>query len=1141
MNGDFSKLTPEERDARLTALALGELRPNEAAELHRALAADPALARAFALRQKTIGLVQETITGEAGIPAGAPTRLTAERREKLLEMFAARPSERAAATGNWRKAWYVPISAAAALIGLLVAAVFILGGSRTRYGAVAKISIERDAPDAEGIKHHSYIGRHGEMETKGVTPLPGIAAASSELATDEAIEKRERGESTAKMPPAPASGRLEGRLQDTSPEKATVTSEAVQSANIVPTPPPAASTLGKGLASAPIKDGSDAITVVSGGAMMPAAANGGVYSVNAVGSVNTYTPTGVVTTPGEIPLFADNVGAIAVANYLTAGVPSQSTQFRAQFDSPIEKKGDLSLAANIDSFAPAYSFALTPQNSGEANGRGRGGEPQLAQEESRRLDDKRAPAGTAEVEQKLVPAPAPPPVVADPNAVTLSFGTSSPTNATVGGRAAFAINNPQGQPGVDIALGPEAEKRGFGFWAFNAPNQNEDVRRRSSLDDYSGIALAGTDADKAKLPQLDNKEQRDRGLGGRFISGYSLNSIVSDRGEAPDERSGATGRATDQNSINRFSRTENEDIGGPADLSRSTVPADGRRAVGGGGFGGGGFGTRLGAEVEHAKQAGENAPIAAARDRESKRAVSDSPRTIAELTERDESFQNLARLETGVEVGARLRKNSNREPLSAPRPAAPAEKPQEAGRPGVPEAAKSTPAIPPAVPQPEVLTADNPYSTFSLNVADVSFKLASASLERGAMPDAASIRSEEFINAFDYRDPLPAPGVPVAFAFDRAHYPFAHNRDILRLSIKTAAEGRDASRPLNIVLLLDNSGSMERADRVCIIQESLRTLAAQLQPRDKLSVVTFARTARLWVDGVSGTNAADVARRVGSLTPEGGTNLEDALDLAYRTAVRHYEAGSVNRVVLLTDGAANLGNVDPQALKAKVESNRKQGIALDCFGIGWEGYNDDLLETLSRNGDGRYGFVNTPEEAGTEFAAQLAGALHVAASDVKVQVEFNSQRVTAYRQIGYARHQLTKQQFRDNTVDAAEIAAAEAGNALYTIETTALGHGPIATVRVRFKVPGTADYQEHEWDVPYVLTAPDLEQAAPALRLAATASAFSEWLASSPFASDVTSDRLLALMNGVPEAFGADPGPKRLEWMIRQAKTISGK
>jgi Mg-chelatase subunit ChlD len=458
-----------------------------------------------------------------------------------------------------------------------------------------------------------------------------------------------------------------------------------------------------------------------------------------------------------------------------------------------------------------------------------------------------------------------------------------------------------------------------------------------------------------------------------------------------------------------------------------------------------------------------------------------------------------------------------------------------------PDSTLPKPAAPAPIPQPEIQTCDNSFSTFSLNVSDVSFKLAAASLEKGLMPEPATVRSEEFINAFDYRDPEPPPSVPVAFAYERARYPFAQNRDLLRFSLKTAALGRQPGRPLNIVLLLDNSGSMERADRVRIIQEALRVLASQLQPQDKFSVVTFARTPRLWVDGVAGNEAAQAAAEVGSLTPQGGTNLEDAMNLAYQTALRHYLANGVNRVVLLTDGAANLGNVDPEALKQKVEAHRKQGVALDCFGIGWEGYNDDLLEILSRNGDGRYGFINAPEEAAVEFAGQLAGALHVAASDVKVQVEFNPARVSAWRQIGYAKHQLTKEQFRDNTVDAAEIGAAESGNALYVVQVNPRGDGPLATVRVRYKVPGTTDYHEHEWPVPYNGNAVAMEQATPAMRLAATGSAFSEWLVSSPYATEVSPDRLLGYLTGVPELYGADTRPKKLEWMIRQAKSITGK
>ena len=451
------------------------------------------------------------------------------------------------------------------------------------------------------------------------------------------------------------------------------------------------------------------------------------------------------------------------------------------------------------------------------------------------------------------------------------------------------------------------------------------------------------------------------------------------------------------------------------------------------------------------------------------------------------------------------------------------------------------PAANAPVPQPEILTRENAFSTFSLNVSDVSFKLAAASLEKGFMPDAASIRSEEFINAFDYRDPEAAAGQPLAFAAERARYPFAHNRDLLRFSVKTAAAGRPAGRALNLVLLLDNSGSMGRADRVQIIREALRVLATQLQPQDTVSVVTFARTARLWADGVAGDKAGETLDQVGGITPQGGTNLEEAMRLAYETARRHYLANGMNCVVLLTDGAANLGNVDAAVLKKKVEAQRKQGIALDCFGIGWEGFNDDLLEQLSSNGDGRYAFINSPEDAGMEFAAKLAGALQVAASDVKVQVEFNPQRVISYRQIGYAKHQLTKEQFRDNTVDAAEIAAQEAGNALYTVETKPDGTGPIAKVRVRYKVPGTADYRERSWDVPYAGNLVSLEQSSAAMRLAVTASAFSEWLAASPFAQEVSPEELLKTMSGVPEIYGADQRPKKLEWMIRQAKSVSGK
>jgi hypothetical protein len=249
-------------------------------------------------------------------------------------------------------------------------------------------------------------------------------------------------------------------------------------------------------------------------------------------------------------------------------------------------------------------------------------------------------------------------------------------------------------------------------------------------------------------------------------------------------------------------------------------------------------------------------------------------------------------------------------------------------------------------------------------------------------------------------------------------------------------------------------------------------------------------------------------------------------------------AGGSSRVVLLTDGAANLGNVDPEALRRLVEEYRQRGVALDCFGLGWEGYNDDLLQHLSSNGDGRYGFLNSPEDAKVNFAGQLTSAFRVAAADVKVQVEFNPKRVIVFRQIGYARHQLSAEQFRDNAVDAAEIGAAESGNALYIVQVNSRGEGPIGQVRVRYKLPGTGEFREQQWPVPYTGEAGPLDAAGPSLRLAVTAAAFSEWLMTSPFAAEVTPDRLLNLLTGVRDEITSDPQPRKLEWMMRQARSL---
>lgn len=476
-------------------------------------------------------------------------------------------------------------------------------------------------------------------------------------------------------------------------------------------------------------------------------------------------------------------------------------------------------------------------------------------------------------------------------------------------------------------------------------------------------------------------------------------------------------------------------------------------------------------------------------------------------------------------------------PIPAPIvPARPAsEEPQDKRKPGS--------SLPPLIHQMEVQTAPNSvvnFSTFSLNVSDVAFKTAAASLQAGQWPDPNSIRVEEFINAFNYRDPTPPPGSRLAFHWEVARHPFAHQRDLLRFAIQTAALGRQATQPLNLVLLLDNSGSMGRPDRVAIVNQALMVLSDKLQPLDKISVIAFARRPQLCVDGQSGHRAKEALLSALSLNPQGGTDLGAGMDLAYQIALKHFQPQANNRVLLLTDGAANLGDINPEILRNKVKTHRQKGIALDCFGVGWEGLDDELLELLSRNGDGRYALLNDVDQAAIEFAEKLAGALNVAAADVKTQVEFNPARVTAYRQIGYARHQLTKEQFRDNTVDAAELAATEAGNAMYVIQVNPNGHGPLGVVRVRYRIPNTGQYEEKEWTLPYTPQPPPLPQASPAMRLAAAAALFGEYLAHNPYAGEIQIKSLHILAGSVVSSFEPDPRPRQLLTMIQQAMRLQG-
>lgn len=418
----------------------------------------------------------------------------------------------------------------------------------------------------------------------------------------------------------------------------------------------------------------------------------------------------------------------------------------------------------------------------------------------------------------------------------------------------------------------------------------------------------------------------------------------------------------------------------------------------------------------------------------------------------------------------------------------------------------------------ETSAASDPVSTFSLNIGDASFRIAQAAVAAGGRPDPAVVRVEQFYNAPDYQDPAPAAGEPVAVTIEQGAHPLVPGRNLVRIALKTAASGRAAKQPLRLTLLADQSGSMAREDRREAMEKALAGLVGLLTKDDQVSVIGFSRRPRLLADGLAGDQAAQLAGLVNQSASEGGTNLEEAVTAAAEVARRRQFAGARNRLVLFTDGAANLGNADPVRLAGMVKDLRQQGIAFDIAGIVADGLNDGLLGELARHGNGRYHVVG--REGGGEFAAQLAGAFRPAAENVKVQVHFNPARVARYRLIGFEQDRLRGEDFRNDAVDAAELAAEETGVAVYQIEPVPDGSGELGEVAVRFRDTASGEMVERTWVISDAVAAPPFDRASPSMQLAALAMLAGEKLRGGPQAATIDFKQFEGPLANVRRHFG---------------------
>jgi Ca-activated chloride channel family protein len=408
----------------------------------------------------------------------------------------------------------------------------------------------------------------------------------------------------------------------------------------------------------------------------------------------------------------------------------------------------------------------------------------------------------------------------------------------------------------------------------------------------------------------------------------------------------------------------------------------------------------------------------------------------------------------------------------------------------------------PAAHNPFVATRANPFSTFAIDVDTASYTLTRQALTGGALPDPETVRTEEIVNAFDYGDRAPENAVFRVY-IEGAPAPFGAGLDLLRIGVKGRRLGREEQRPARLTFLVDASGSMDQPDRIGLARQALTLLLEQLAPQDRLQLIAFDDRARLLLEPTSPADRAAILAAFDRLQCRGSTNLEDGMREAYALAARAFLPGGENRVILISDGVANLGTDSAADILANIEAHRRQGITCTVFGVGRGAYNDRMLEELANRGDGSYRFLDSPEEVRRAFVDDLAATLNTIATDVKIQVEWDPAAVSRYRQLGYENRALTKEQFRDDTVDAGEVGSGQSVTALYEFERAepAARNRPLGMVRVRYRRVDTQAIEEIEQPILPRQLAPQIEAARPELRLAASAAEFAELLRRSPYAA----------------------------------------
>jgi Ca-activated chloride channel family protein len=504
-------------------------------------------------------------------------------------------------------------------------------------------------------------------------------------------------------------------------------------------------------------------------------------------------------------------------------------------------------------------------------------------------------------------------------------------------------------------------------------------------------------------------------------------------------------------------------------------------------------------------------------------------------------------LQQSVVTGRRIPEPPSIPPLPVP-PVAHRFAPPGVTFPGPPAGTIETERYPHAGDNPVKRVAEEPVSTFSIDVDTAAYANVRRFLNDGTRPPKDAVRVEEMINYFDYGYERPRDrSRPFSTYVSVVPSPWSADRRILQIGLQGYELPRASQPPLNLVFLIDTSGSMSSEDRLPLAKKALNLLIDQLGPADRVAMVAYAGSAGAVLAPTGGREKLKMRCALEALGAGGSTAGGQGLALAYALAQQNYYPKAVNRVILMTDGDFNVGVADPAKLKDFVAEKRKTGVYLSVYGFGRGNYNDAMMQTLAQNGNGTAGYIDTLSEGRKAFRKDFAGSLFPIADDVKVQVEFNPAAVAEYRLIGYETRLLNREDFNNDKVDAGEVGSGASVTALYELTPTGArpssdplrygaraartppGGREIAYLKIRYKLPGESASRLIERPITPDDAFGSLAQAPEPTRWATAVAGFGQRLRGDPWLDDRFGWREIgALAQG---ARGEDPFGLRAEFV----------